>query len=189
MDFRKIEPLLFRIPVGLGSRFRVFLYRLLGMKTGHRNRFEAGRVRRAHQVQIGSNNAFSKGFQLWPLDRAYAGTRIRIGNKNYFNRNLMLDACGYIEIGNENMFGPDVYITDSNHSVSMGVPPAAQPMQAGKVIIGNGCWIGAKAVILKDVELGDYCVVAAGAVVTKSFPSGSVIGGVPARLIKTISAS
>jgi len=188
MDFRKIEPLLFRIPVGAMSRIRVLLYRLLGMKIGDHNRFEEGRVRRAHQVEIGSNNAFSKGFQLWPLDAGYNGTRIKIGNKNYFNRNLMLDACGYIEIGSDNMFGPDIYITDSNHTVSMGVLPAAQPMQAGKVIIGNGCWIGAKAVILKDVELGDYCVVAAGAVVTKSFPRGSVIAGVPAKLIKTLSS-
>ena len=96
----------------------------------------------------------------------------------------MIDACGFIEIGNNNMFGPDIYITDSNHSFGNGVSPAAQPMQRGKVKIGNHCWIGAKAVILKDVELGDYCVVAAGAVVTKSFPAGSVIAGVPAKLIE-----
>lgn len=49
--------------------------------------------------------------------------------------------------------------------------------------LGNRCWIGAKAVILKDVELGDSCVVGAGAVVTKSFPAGSVIVGVPARIL------
>jgi maltose O-acetyltransferase len=57
-------------------------------------------------------------------------------------------------------------------------------MQKGHIKIGNRCWIGAKAIILKDVELGDGCVVAAGAVVTRSFPSGSVIAGVPARPIQ-----
>ena len=96
----------------------------------------------------------------------------------------MLDACGLIEIGDNNMFGPDVYITDSNHSFGKNISPKKAPMQRGKVKIGNHCWIGAKAVILKDVELGDYCVVAAGAVVTKSFSSHSVIGGVPAKVIK-----
>ena len=121
---------------------------------------------------------------LWPEDADYTGIRIQIGDRNYFNRNMMIDACGFIEIGNNNMFGPDIYITDSNHSFGNGVSPAAQPMQRGKVKIGNHCWIGAKAVILKDVELGDYCVVAAGAVVTKSFPAGSVIAGVPAKLIE-----
>jgi acetyltransferase-like isoleucine patch superfamily enzyme len=82
------------------------------------------------------------------------------------------------------MFGPDIYITDSNHTFGIGISPSNEPMQKGEVKIGNHCWIGAKAVILKDVVLGDYCVVAAGAVVTKSFPKGSVIGGVPAKLLK-----
>jgi acetyltransferase-like isoleucine patch superfamily enzyme len=56
----------------------------------------------------------------------------------------------------------------------------------GKVIIGDNCWIGARAIILKDVVLGENCIVAAGAVVTKSFPSGSVIGGIPAVLMRSV---
>ena len=104
-----------------------------------------------------------------------------------FNRNLYIDACGYIEIGNGCMVGPDVYISDSNHQYEYGKSSRNLPMDIGKVIIGNNCWIGAKAIILKDVELGDNCIVAAGAVVTKSFPSGSIVGGIPAKLLKTIS--
>jgi acetyltransferase-like isoleucine patch superfamily enzyme len=57
-------------------------------------------------------------------------------------------------------------------------------MSDGSVKIGSHCWIGAKAIILKDVALGDYCIVAAGAVVTKSFPAGSVVAGVPAQLLR-----
>jgi acetyltransferase-like isoleucine patch superfamily enzyme len=109
--------------------------------------------------------------------------RIRIGNYNYFNRNVMIDACGHVEVGDHNMFGPDIYITDSNHSYGPGITPGDEPMQVGSVKIGNRCWIGAHAIILKDVELGDHCVVGAGAVVTRSFPAGSVIAGVPARSI------
>lgn len=182
--FASLEPFFLRMPQGVCSLLRLSLYKLLGMKMGIRNRMEKGRCRQLSQIGIGSNNAFTAGIMLWPEDAAYNGLRIKIGDKNYFNRNIMIDACGYIEIGSFNMFGPDIYITDSNHCFGTGLSPSQQPMQRGSVKIGNHCWIGAKAIILKDVELGDYCVVGAGAVVTKSFPEGSIVAGVPAKLIR-----
>ena len=78
---------------------------------------------------------------------------------------------------------------NGNHTFGTGLAPKDFLMQAGRVRIGNRCWIGAKAVILKDVELGDGCVVGAGAVVTKSFPAGSVIAGVPARAMASKGAA
>ncbi|HEY0321715.1 MAG TPA: acyltransferase [Pyrinomonadaceae bacterium] len=186
MSLERFEPYLLKSSRGLASRVRLLCYRLLGLKAGPRNRIEAGRARRLSQIVIGNYNALTEGCWLWPEDAPYDGVRIRIGDRNYFNRNLMIDSCGYVEIGDDNMFGPDIYITDSDHSFGQGLLPGQQPMQKGQVKIGNGCWIGAKAIILKNVELGDYCVVAAGAVVTRSFPAGSVIAGVPARLQKTL---
>lgn len=177
-----LEPVFLRVPQGCASRVRVTLYRLLGMSVARRLRMESGRIRRCSQIAIGSDNAFSAGWQLWPIDAPYDGVRIRIGDRNYFNRNVFLDACGLIEIGDENQFGPDVYITDSNHRHGPGIVGKRAGMDVGHVRIGNGCWIGAKAIILKDVELGDRCVVGAGAVVTRSFPADSVIVGVPGRL-------
>jgi maltose O-acetyltransferase len=155
------------------------------MKQGKKNRMEGGgRVRRCSQIVIGNSNAFTQGCWLWPDDNDFAGIRIRIGNFNYFNRNGMIDACGSIEIGDHNMFGPDVYITDSNHQFRYGLGPADLPMDRGTVTIGNRCWVGAKAVILKGVRLGDGCVVAAGAVVTRSVEPGQTVAGVPARPFK-----
>jgi maltose O-acetyltransferase len=177
-----IEPLLLRIPRGAMSRLRLSVYRVLGMRQGKKNRMEGGgRVRRCSQIAIGDNNAFTQGCWLWPEDTDFAGIRIRIGNSNYFNRNLMIDACGSVEIGDRNMFGPDVYITDSDHQFRDGFGPGELPMNRGTVVIGDRCWIGAKAVILKGVKLGDGCVVAAGAVVTRSVEAGEVVAGVPAR--------
>lgn len=175
-----VEPLFFRIPYGFWSRVRMAIYALFGMKFGTRNRMERGRIRRISQIQMGDLNHFSAGWCLWPIDAPFRGQRIMIGNNNYFNRNLMIDANGLVQIGSNNMFGPDVYITDSNHTAGSGIDLHSSPMQRGVVKIGNGCWIGAKAIILKDVELGDYCVVGAGAVVTRSFPAGSIVAGVPA---------
>ena len=61
---------------------------------------------------------------------------------------------------------------------------ADNPLEAAPVNIGKGCWIGEKAVILPGVTLGDKCIVAAGAVVNKSFPPYTLLGGVPARALK-----
>lgn len=180
------EPLFVRIPRGAISRLRLTVYRALGMQQGKKNRMEGGgRVRRCGQIAVGDNNAFTQGCWLWPEDTEFAGIRIRIGNSNYFNRNVMLDACGLIEIGDRNMFGPDVYITDSNHQFGGSFSPGELPMDQGNVVIGNRCWIGAKAVILKGVRLGDGCVVAAGAVVTRSVEPGVVVAGVPARPLRS----
>jgi maltose O-acetyltransferase len=182
---KRLEYLFCTASRGATSRLRLAMYRLFGLKAGVRNRIEGGgRVRRCSQIQIGSYNAFTQGAWLWPENSEFDGIRIRIGDGNYFNRNVMIDACGLVEIGNQNMFGPDVYITDSNHRFGPGLAPHEQPMDVGTVRIGNRCWIGAKAVILKDVELGDGCVVGAGSVVTKSVPAGCVVVGIPAKPIQ-----
>ena len=186
MSLARFEPLFIRIPRGLMSRVRVWAYRQLGIKAGKHNRLEKIRCRRLAQIELGENNSLTEGCWLWPLDAPHDGVRIRIGNSNYFNRDVVIDACGYVEIGDDNMIGPSVYITDSNHTFGPGIAAKDAPMEVGRVRIGNRCWLGAKVVVLKDVELGDGCVVAAGSVVTKSFPADSVIGGMPARLIRTV---
>src|ERR1700693_453854 len=123
-----IEPFVLRIPRGAMSRLRLTVYRALGMRQGRKNRMEGGgRVRRCSQIAIGDYNAFTQGCWLWPEDTDFVGIRIRIGNFNYFNRNLMIDACGSVEIGDRNMFGPDVYIADSNHQFGGGFSPRAVP--------------------------------------------------------------
>ncbi|MCU1260518.1 MAG: Acetyltransferase (isoleucine patch superfamily)-like protein [Bryobacterales bacterium] len=183
-----LESFLFRQTYSMTSRIRVAGYRRLGMRIGAQCRLENIRIRRPRQIELGRGNALSEGCWLWPVDAEHTGIRIRIGAQNYFNRDCMIDSCGQIEIGDHNMFGPGVYITDSNHSMPDHGWVADGAMDVGRVVIGNGCWIGAKAVILKNVELGDRCVVAAGAVVTKCFPAYSVVAGVPARLMRTAKA-
>ena len=90
-----------------------------------------------------------------------------------------VQAMNRIEIGDGTIFSFGVGIISANHepgNLSESRPDAP-------VRIGRHCWLGKNAIVLPGVELGDHCIVAAGAVVTKSFGPGSTVAGVPARLI------
>ena len=65
------------------------------------------------------------------------------------------------------------------------MPIRLQGVSHKGITIGRNCWIGAKATFLDGAEIGDGCIVAAGAVVRGTFPENVVIGGVPARILKT----
>lgn len=113
------------------------------------------------------------------------GYNIFVGENFYCNfHNVFLDICP-ITIGDNCMFGPNVQLYTASHPLEPGKRNSGQEL--GKPItIGDNVWIGGSAVVTPGVTLGNNVVVAAGAVVTKSFPDNVVIGGNPARIIKTI---
>lgn len=90
---------------------------------------------------------------------------------------------GHIYIGEGTYIAPNVGIITANHQLN-----DLDAHGEGKdVVIGKKCWIGMNSVILPGVELGGNTIVAAGAVVTKSFPQGKVVlAGVPAKIIKEL---
>jgi acetyltransferase-like isoleucine patch superfamily enzyme len=88
-----------------------------------------------------------------------------------------------IRIGDYALLGPGVKIFTSNHGIALGQKIRAQPWTEKDVIIGNDVWIGANAVILAGMTVGDGAIVAAGAVVTRDVPPNAIVGGVPARII------
>lgn len=91
-----------------------------------------------------------------------------------------------IEIGESTLIAAYAYIGPGNHQNSDSSKPLiAQEMELkGGVKIGKHCWIGAGAIILDGVELGDNVIVGAHSLVRESFPSGSVVAGTPAKIIK-----
>lgn len=86
-----------------------------------------------------------------------------------------------IHIGDDTIFAPNVSIISANHEAGN----LQKWANADPIRIGRHCWIGAGAIILPGVQLGEHVIVGAGSVVTKSFPSHSVVAGVPARLLRT----
>jgi len=110
---------------------------------------------------------------------------ISIGKQCIIGRGSHLIGHWSIVLGDNIQIGPNVYITDQNHSyLDPDAPIGWQPPMEAGVVIGSGSWIGTNAVILPGTTLGKNTVVAAGAVVRGAFPDHVVLGGVPARVLR-----
>lgn len=113
------------------------------------------------------------------------GEGLIIGNNVGFSPRCFLGVRGTVKIGNNTIFGPYVSIHAENHITSnSSYLIRKQGTTRLGIEIGEDCWIGAKAIILDGVRIGDGAVVAAGAVVTKDVPPFSLVAGVPAKVIK-----
>lgn len=115
------------------------------------------------------------------------GKFIRIGRGVGIGEFAYLGGAGGLGIGDDCIIGQYFSCHPENHNYSdMTQLIKHQGTTRKGIVIGNNCWIGAKVTICDGVTIGANCVIAAGAVVTKSMPANSVIGGVPAKVIKVI---
>jgi acetyltransferase-like isoleucine patch superfamily enzyme len=110
--------------------------------------------------------------------------KISIGSTVFINRDALITARAPITIGDNVLIGPRVVIDSGDHGHRDPTRPINTPGYVRMpILIESDIWIGANAVILKGVTLGQGCVVAAGSVVTKDVGPFTVVGGVPARQI------
>jgi acetyltransferase-like isoleucine patch superfamily enzyme len=114
------------------------------------------------------------------------GSHIKIGNHVGIGEYAYLGGAGGLEIGDECIIGQYFSCHPENHiAEDLQTSIRHQGVTRKGIKIGNNCWIGSKVTILDGVEIGEGSIIAAGAVVTHSFPKNSVIGGVPAKILKT----
>lgn len=143
------------------------------------------------EVEIGGGCSF--GYKLGGFHRhgsielqaRYENSKIKIGNKVRTNNNIFLCAAKYIEIGSKTLIGQGVVFMDHEPH---GIDPTkrSQIGEIGIIIIGENVWIGNNVTILKNSEIGKNSIVAAGAVVSGVFPENSIIGGIPAKIIRKL---
>ena len=128
--------------------------------------------------------------------RAQSGCRVLRGVIIYFPERLtlgrnvgispysQLNAAGGIDIGDDTLIGPACTIWSVNHRYQDArVPIRSQGYDAQKIVVESNCWIAARAIVLPGVYIGAGSIVAAGAVVNRSCDPGSILAGVPAKVI------
>ena len=119
---------------------------------------------------------FSPIFFDYPLN-------VRIGKNVFINSGCCFQGQGAIEIGDGCQIGHQVVFATIDHGLE---PENRFDCHIAPIRIGNNVWIGSHATVLKGVTVGDGAIIAAGAVVTKDVPARTVVGGVPAKLLRTV---
>ena len=124
-----------------------------------------------------------RSFRMFPPFYTDFGKNITIGKDVFINSGCHFQDQGGIEIGDGALIGHNVVLATINHDLN---PKENRKNHYAAIKIGAHVWIGSNATILPGVTIGDYAVVAAGAVVTQDVPAMTGVGGVPARVLKTI---
>ncbi len=123
------------------------------------------------------------GFGLFPPFYTDCGKNITLGRNVFINSGCYFQDQGGITIGDETLIGHQVVLATLNHEYAVSKRAGMRP---APIHIGKRVWIGAHATILPGVTVGDGSIVAAGAVVAKDGPAFTIVGGVPARIIREL---
>lgn len=127
-----------------------------------------------------------ESFLLIPPFYTTGGPDMRVGRNVFVNQNCTFYDLGGLDIGDDVMIGPNVSLITSGHPLD----PARRRdgVVAKPIVIERNVWIAAGATVIGGVTIGEGSVVAAGAVVTRDVPPNTLVGGNPARVIRSIEA-
>lgn len=133
-----------------------------------------GRVSLGHDVWLGRGVYI----HVWP------GGHLEIGDNTYVGRGTIILCFESVRIGAHCMIAPYTHITDVNHGMAADCPMRGQPLAGSPVEIGRDVWFGAGCSVLPGARVGEGCVVGARAVVSRDLPPFAIAVGAPARPIK-----
>lgn len=124
-----------------------------------------------------------KSFRMFPPFYTDCGKNINMGKNVFINSGCRFQDQGGITIGDDTLIGHNVVLATLNHNID---PNKRADMIPASIVIGKKVWIGANSTVLPGVRLGDGAIVAAGAVVSKNVSENTIVGGVPAKIIKKL---
>lgn len=125
-----------------------------------------------------------ESFGLFPPFYTDCGKNIHIGKQVFINMGCKFQDQGGIFIEDGALIGHNVVLATLNHAMR---PERRGDMLPAPIHIGKRVWIGSNAAVLPGVTIGDVAIVAAGAVVTRDVPENTIVGGVPARVLRHLS--
>lgn len=123
-------------------------------------------------------------FGLFPPFYTDCGKNITVGKNVFINSGCRFQDQGGITIGDGALIGHNAVLATLNHDFS---PERRTSMHPAPVVIGKNVWLGASVTVVPGVTIGDNAVIAAGAVVTKDVPAGTIAAGVPAKVLRELS--
>ena len=142
-----------------------------------------------HNVRGRQLAKIGKNTKIHPTALIREGQYVTIGDNCLINNNCLIQAGksdnGTITLGNYVHMGVNVIILGFNHGFyTKEIPIKEQDYMDAPVIIEDDVWIGGGAIILAGVKIGKGAIIAAGAVVTRNVPPYTIVGGIPAKVIK-----
>lgn len=123
-------------------------------------------------------------FRVFPPFYTDFGKNITVGKNVFINACCHFQDQGGITLGDNCLVGHNVVFATLNHGFA---PEERQSMLPAPIVVGRNVWIGSNSTILQGVTIGDNSIIAAGSVVTKDVPANTIVAGVPARFIRSIS--
>lgn len=127
-----------------------------------------------------------KGIRVHPTASIRFPQNVYIGENSHINFNCCVwpGEHSKIILGDNLLMGPGVSIQAANHGKAVGIPMMQQNETEKDIVIGNDCWLGSNVTVTAGVHIADGCIIAAGAVVTKSITDPySIVAGIPAKVI------
>jgi len=144
------------------------------------NYYNYSHVQPMRKIRIGNDFRVSPDVNFSNELNITIGDRVSIGSRCFLWAG---PDKGLILIGDDVLFGPEVVVTAANYRFNDGAPVTKQLMEEGDVVIGDDVWIGARAIILPGVTIGDGAIIGAGALVRSDVPPFAIAVGVPARVV------
>jgi acetyltransferase-like isoleucine patch superfamily enzyme len=139
-----------------------------------------------NNIKIGDNTRIASNVKIFGAKEH----QLEIGEGSYVGKNAFIEGFNAkVKIGNYVSFAPNVNLISGSGPNASTVMQKIFPIVRGPVTIGDHTWIGGNSTIMPNVSIGNYCVVAANSFVNQSFPDYSIIGGTPAKLIRTLTPS